>query len=209
MTFSKTMRRKITVALISIAALLLLAWIITGGVCVNNAASYYPEGVAKGEKVTFIFKVKTREDWFGVPCLFTYYYDRLPYDLMIVATSGDLGLKSIHLRTVDIKYDDMGNQFVTAASDNTVAAFMPVMYADRSTDAKTGNVTFFDTRASHASISLPRLLTRRRSVTLKLHCFLFYNDGTSKELVLEKELPLWRNRPEIMFYRTASGLGSV
>src|SRR4051812_7625705 len=116
MKFSKTMRRKLVVALIVIAPPLLFAWIITWGVCVNNAASYYPEGVAEREKVTFLFDVKTREGWLGVPFLFTYYYDRLPYDLNIVASSADLGLKSIHLRVVEIKYDDY-NHFVTAASD--------------------------------------------------------------------------------------------
>ena len=202
---NQKMRRKITITLI-IALPLLVAWIITWGVCVNNAASYYPEGIVEGEKVTFLFGVKTRKSWFGIPFLFTYYYDRLPYNLQIVATSADLGLKSIHVREVEIKYDDY-NHFVTVASD-AAESFTPVMYADRSTDSKTGNVTFFDTPATRARMSFPRLLTRSRSVTLRLHCFLFYNDNTSKEVVLVKELPIW-SRLEIISYRSAAGLGSI
>ncbi|HTE93950.1 MAG TPA: hypothetical protein VK678_10620 [Bradyrhizobium sp.] len=169
----------------------------------NNAASYYPEGVAEGERVTLLFDVKTRKSCFGIPFFFTYYYDRLPYDLLIVASSADLGLKSIYIREVEIKYDDY-NHFVTAASD-IGESFTPVVAADRSTDAKTGKLTFFDTPATRARMSLPQLLTRSHSVTLRLTCFLFYNDNTSKKLIVVKELPL-RKHLEIFSYRSALSL---
>jgi hypothetical protein len=72
--------------------LLLGAWIFTWGVSVDNASSYYPEGVAEGEGVTLLFDVETRDKQLGIPFLFTYSYDRLPYDLKIDAASSDLSL---------------------------------------------------------------------------------------------------------------------
>jgi hypothetical protein len=183
--------------------LLLAVWIFTWGVSVNNAASYYPEGIAEGEGVTLLFDVETHARYLGIPFLFTYSYDRLPYDLKIDASSSNLSLKSIHVRQVEIKYDDY-NHFITAASD-IVEPFIPVMYADRSSDAKTGTVSFFDTPATRARISLPHLITRSRSVTLRFTCFLFFDDNTSRKLIISKELPI-RKRLDVIPYRTAFSL---
>ena len=183
--------------------LLLGAWIFTWGVSVDNAASYYPEGVAEGEGVTFLFDVETRDRHLGIPFLFTYGYDRLPYDLKIDASSSDLSLKSIHVREVEIKYDDY-NHFITVASD-IAEPFIPVMYADRSSDAKTGTVSFFDTPATRARFSLSHLITRSRSVTLRFTCFLFFDDNTSRKLIISKELPV-RDRMNVISFRTASSL---
>jgi len=183
--------------------LLLGAWIFTWGVSVDNASSYYPEGVAEGEGVTLLFDVETRDKQLGIPFLFTYSYDRLPYDLKIDAASSDLSLKSIHVRVVEIKYDDY-NHFITVASD-IAEPFIPVMYADRSSDAKTGTLSFFDTPATRARFSLSHLITRSRSVTLRFTCFLFFDGNTSRKLIISKELPI-RDRLNVISYRTASSL---
>lgn len=185
-----------------VAFLLLVAWIITLGLSVNHAATYYPEGIAEEEGVTLLFDVETREARFGIPLFFTYHYDRLPYDVQITASSADLGLKSIYLREVEIKYDDY-NHFVTAATD-VAELFTPVMYAGHSSDAATGKVSFLDTPETRARISLPRIITRCRSVTLKLTCFLFSQDQTSRKLIITKELPV-RKRMSVIPYRFAHG----
>lgn len=203
MTTASQRKRPVIKIAIVLTFLLLAAWIFTWGVSVNNAASYYPEGIAEGEGVTLLFNVETRESRLGIPLLFTYNYDRLPYDLKIEASSAELSLKSIHIREVEIKYDD-GNQFVTVAS-GIAEPFIPVMYADRSSDAKTGSVSFFDTPATRARISLPHLITRSRSVTLRFTCFLFFDDNTSRKLIISKELPI-RKRLDVIPYRTAFSL---
>jgi hypothetical protein len=203
MTKSSHRKGPVTKIILVVAPLILGAWIFTWGVSVNNAASYYPEGIAEGEGVTLLFDVETRDRNLGIPFLFTYNYDRLPYDLKIDASSSDLSLKSIHVREVEIKYDDY-NHFTTVAAD-IAEPFIPVVYADRSSDAKTGAVSFFDTPATRARFSLPRLITRSRSLTLRITCFLFFDDNTSRKLVISKELPV-RKRMDVIPFRTATSL---
>ena len=203
MTTSSQRKRPVIKITLVFALLILGAWIFTWGVSVDNAASYYPEGVAEGEGVTLLFDVETRDRRLGIPFFFTYSYDRLPYDLKIDASSSNLSLKSIHVREVEIKYDDY-NHFITVAS-GIAEPFIPVMYADRSSDAKTGTVSFFDTPATRARVSLPHVITRSRSVTLRFTCFLFFDDNTSRKLIISKELPV-RKHMNVIPYRTASSL---
>jgi hypothetical protein len=203
MTTSSQRKRSVIKITLVFTLLLLGAWIFTWGVSVNNAASYYPEGIAEGEGVTLLFEVETHDRRLGIPFLFTYSYDCLPYDLKIDASSSNLSLKSIHVREVAIKYDDH-NHFTTVASD-IAEPFIPVMYADRSSDAKTGAVSFFDTPTTRVRLSLPHLITRSRSVTLRFTCFLFFDDNTSRKLVISKELPV-RKRMDVIPFRTATSL---
>jgi hypothetical protein len=203
MTTSSQRKRSVIKITLVFTLLLLGAWIFTWGVSVNNAASYYPEGIAEGEGVTLLFEVETHDKRLGIPFFFTYSYDRLPYDLKIDASSSNLSLKSIHVREVEIKYDDY-NHFTTVASD-IAEPFIPVMYADRSSDAKTGAVSFFDTPATRVRLSLPHLITRSRSVTLRFTCFLFFNDNTSRKLVISKALPV-RKRMDVIPFKTATSL---
>ncbi len=203
MTTSKKRMRPVIKITLVLTPLLLGVWIFTWGLNVNNASSYYPEGIAEGEGVTLLFDVETRDRSLGIPFLFTYNYDRLPYDLKIDASSSDLSLKSIHVREVEIKFDD-SNHFITVACD-IAKTFTPVMYADRSSDAKTGAVSFFDTQTTRARFSFPQLITRSRSATLRFTCFLFFADNTSRKLIISKDLPV-RKRMDVIPYRTAVSL---
>lgn len=191
---------KITIVL---ALLTLGVWVVTFGVSVNNSASFYPEGTAEHDKLLLRFDVKTKPKWFGIPFFFTYYYNTPPYDLEIIASSDDLDLKSIYIQQVDLKYDD-SNHYATTASD-IAEPFIPVMISVRTSDARTAEVSFIDKPSTRAVISLPKLITRSRSMTLKITCHVFFQDNTSRKLLIVKELPV-RKQKQILSYKAAMSL---
>ena len=131
-------------------------------------------------------------------------YNNPPYDLEIVASSDDLNLKSIHVQQVNIKYDD-SNHFVTAVTD-MAESFTPVMTTVRTSDVKTAEVSYSEKPATRAHISLPKLITRCRSVTLELTCHLFFDDNTSNKIIISKALPIRKKKMQILSYRAAMNL---
>jgi hypothetical protein len=98
----------------------------------------------------------------------------------------------------------MTTSTTTTASD-IAESFTPVMLSVRKSDAKTAEVSFIDEPSNRAVLSLPKLITRSRSITLKLTCHLFFQDNTSEKFIIEKKLPLKINQ-QIISYKAAMGL---
>lgn len=186
------MKRRWLKISVAAAALALVSWLITLGVSIYNIATYYPEGIVEKEDVIFSFEVDTHRRGMGIPLLFMYWADHLPYTINVTASSSNLHLKSIYVRTVDIKFGSH-NHFVTAASDRG-EAFLPMMGVNRTPGASPGEIVFSDSPYARARLQFPALLSRRESVTLRFHCFLFYNDNTSKEIHFDKELNIRKER---------------
>lgn len=200
------MKRRRIIGIIFVGVVLLGSWIFTLGIAVDNSATYYPEGIAEVDGVSFFFDVDNRERNAGIPYLFMYSYDRLPYDVSVTATSPDLRLKSIHIQSVDVKFADY-THFVTTAVD-AGGLFSPIMRGIRSRDPESGEISYSDSPATRVQLHFPELLTRRQSVTLRFNCFLFFDDGTSKKVVFERHLPI-RDNMRTDSFRKLIGLGSV
>ncbi len=200
------MKRRRIIFTLFVSTVLLGAWIVTLGIAVDNSATYYPEGVAEVEDVTFFFDVDNRERTVGIPYLFMYSYDRLPYDVSIRATSPNLRLKSIHILTVDVKFANY-THFVTTAVD-VGGLFSPIISRTRSRNLKSGEISYSDSPATRVHVHFPELLTRRESVTLRFDCFLFFEDDTNEKVVFEMELPI-RDKMRTDSFRRLIGLGSV
>ena len=110
----------------------LLAWFYTGGVAVQYAASYYPEGLVEVGGITFIFKVDVHAQSVGIPYFFMWASDSKPYDLSVQALAPNLALRNIHVRTVDAQKVGWSHAVTIAAGQ--AQSFQPKVLTDRLID---------------------------------------------------------------------------
>jgi hypothetical protein len=202
------MKKKTKVIVVVITAVFLAVWSLTWGIVVNTGSTYYPEGVSKDGKITVFYDIDTNRKDYGIPYLFTYHTDSLPYDINLQVMTENLEFHSFQITSIEIKYSDhTGSTHLVTRSEMAVKNFKNYMKFNHKYDSKSGTARTWDSPMARVDFSFKDRIKRDASGTLKIEGFLFYNDDRSTPVYIEKELTI-RKSFEIMPVSLLSRMGT-
>ena len=202
------MKKRTKVIILVITAVFLIVWSLTWGIVVNHGSTYYPVGASRDENITVLYNIDTNRKGYGIPYIFTYHTDSLPYDINLQVMTEDLEFHSFQITSIKIKYNDhTGSTPLVTRSEMAVKNFKKYMKFNHKYDSKTGTARTWDSPMARVSFSFTDRIKRDASGSLIIEGFLFYNDDRSTPVYLEKELTI-RKSFEILPVSLLSRMGT-
>jgi len=164
---------------LTIGITFLIVWLLTGGIVVSSYSTYYADSYNDNHKPDILLEIDVNDDLKGIPYLFQYVTDSIPYSLKMRVIHHDFDkYKYFVIEKINVKYGDGTlDDLMLKVKDPKIELLI-----DEDWYSEDDKVGILKVKCRMATVSFPACITKKGDLQFNISGH-FLGDHTGKQNV--------------------------